>query len=113
MQVGEKVGHLLLIEAAVEGRHHSLPGQDDVSHLCIGGWSAAGQRTLFEDVVEIGRNLLQAEIVVAMAMGATHIVEVLSFGLLVGELGSAVATGGEEDRNKKDGKDWKKPLKRH
>jgi hypothetical protein len=45
-----------------------------------------------ENSVQIRRNLLKAEIIVLVAMGATHRIEMLPFGLLWRERGLAVTT---------------------
>lgn len=113
MQVGEESGDLLLVEAAVEGGHHSLPGEDDISHLCIRSRCAAGQRRTLKDSLQIGRHLSQTEIIIAMAVRTTHLIEVLPFRLLPGEFWSAVATGYKQDRTQEYGEGRNKALEPH
>ena len=85
VQIGKKRGHLLVGEPAGKGGHHSLPGIDHAPHFRIAGRGSAGQRGAGEDAMEVRRNLLQVQVVVLVAMGASGLVEVLPFCLLRGE----------------------------
>jgi len=45
--------------------------------------------------MKVRRDFIEAEIIVAMAMGAAHFIEVLAFGLLLGEMRTAMAARGD------------------
>ena len=62
----------------------------------IGGGGAAGERGFCEDAVEVGRDFLQSQIVVAVAMGAANFEEMLTFRLLWRERGFGMAAGWNE-----------------
>lgn len=91
MQVGDQCGHLLLGEAAAEAGHHSLPCQDILSHGRIGGRRAAGQGDMVEDAMQVGRNLLESQVVLLVAVGAAYLVEVLARRLLRSQRRRSVA----------------------
>ena len=82
MQIGEQRRHLLIGEAASEARHQPLARKNDAPHLRIRGGRSAGQRGVLENSMQSGRDLLQVEIVLLMAVGATNRVEMFAFGLL-------------------------------
>jgi len=92
VQVGQQRGHLNVVEAAFEGGHHALSIEHDAAYLGIVDGCATGQSRSIEHAMKIGRNLLQCEIVVFMAMSAAHLVEMLPFHLLRAQLGSATAS---------------------
>lgn len=81
MQVREQCGHLRIGESAGEAGHQVFAGENDVPHPGICGRSATGQLGMLEDSVKIGRNRLEIEIIVLVAMRASHHVEMLAFGL--------------------------------
>jgi hypothetical protein len=87
VQVGEQVGHLLGCKATVKGRHHSFSREHNGLNLEIGCRRAAGKGRLREEAVKIGRNLLQAKVVLLVAVSAPDLVEVLAFQLLGREFG--------------------------
>lgn len=103
VQVGQQGGHLFLIEAAGEGGHHSLPGQNDVLDGGVGRRDSAGQLSACEEVVKIGRNFFELKVVVAMAVGAAHLVEMLAFGLLRSEFGFAATAREKNGAQEKNG----------
>lgn len=101
MEVGQQVGHLLVRKATIKGRHHSLSDDDDAADLGIRGGFAAGKRRSGEEAVEVGRNLFERQVVVAMAVGAADFIKMLPFRLLGSELGFGMAsswTDGEGER---------------
>jgi len=83
MQICEQSGHLGIVEAAVEGWHHSLARKNRALHIRIRGWCTAGERGSVEDGVEIGWNRLQFEIVVFVAVRAPYFVEMLPSRFLI------------------------------
>ena len=98
MQVRHQRVHLRLGEAALEGGHHAFACVDDAGYFLVGGGGAAGQVWMLKDAVQIGRHLFEFEIVVLVAVGAAHLVEVFAFGLLRGERNFAMAGGDEQER---------------
>lgn len=104
VQVGQEGCHLLVGEASRECRHHSLPVQDYVCDFSVGCGGAAEELGATKQAVQIRRNLLQGEIVIAVTVRATDFVEVLAFSLLRGERWSGVAGvhGGCRHKCKKD-----------
>ena len=59
-----------------------LPDKDDTPHFRIRGRRSAGKSGVREYVVQVGRNLLQSQVVVFVAMRASHRVEMLPFRFL-------------------------------
>jgi hypothetical protein len=100
MEIGQESSYLILGEPAGEGGHHSLPLKDNVGDFAVVGGRATGELAAAEETVQVRRDLLEREVVVAMAMGASAFVEVLAFGLLRGEWRLGMATGEGEDRDK-------------
>ena len=101
MEVGEEGGHLLVGEPDRKRGHHSLPGKDHALHFGISGRSSARQRGAGKDAMEIGRNFLQVQVVVFMAVGAADLVKVLPFCLLRCKGGPGVAAWQSESRKEK------------
>ena len=97
MQVGQQGGHLILREAAGERGHEAFAGQHCVLDFGVGGGRAAGELGASEYTVQVGRNLLQSEVVIAVAVSAATFVEGHPLQLLPGEGSGAAA-------EKKDGK---------
>lgn len=92
MQIGEKSRHLVLVEAAGEGRHEIFAGQHYVLYLRIGCGRAAGEFGAIEEAAQIGWNLLEREVVIAVTVSAAGFIESLPLQLLPGE-GSGAAAG--------------------
>ena len=84
-------------EAAGKGGHESLAGEHDALDFGVGGWRPAGKICVAEEAVQVGRNLLQGEVVIAVAMSAAAFVKGHPLQLLFGEGSGAAA-------EKKDGK---------
>lgn len=82
MQVRQQCRHLRIVKSTRKCGHHAFARQHYLSNLRVSCRSAAGQRRLVEEPMEIGRNFLESEVVVFMAMRASHLVEVLPFHLL-------------------------------
>ena len=82
MKVRDQRGELFLAESPGKGRHGSLTCQNHAPHLGIRGGRAAGQIPVAEKPVKNRRNLLESQIVVLVAVGATNLVEVLAFHFL-------------------------------
>ena len=93
MEVGQQVGHLLVRKATVKGRHVAFAGENDATDLGIGGRNAAGERASVEEAMEVGRDFLEGQVVVAVAVGAAHFVEMLPFRLLRSEFSFGAAAG--------------------
>lgn len=93
VEIGQKRGHLLVAEPAGKGRHHSLPFHNDRAHRVVGKRRTAGQNRLREKTMQVGRHLLQLEVVVLVAVGAASSVEMLPFLLLRGECRLRMAAG--------------------
>ena len=91
MKVGQQRLHLRLTESPRKARHHTLAGQHHAADVGISRRSAAGQNRTPEYSMEIGRNLLQCEVIVIVAMSAAPLVKVLPFYLLRREPGRFVA----------------------
>jgi hypothetical protein len=96
VEVCKKRIHLLLAEAAGEGWHIALAGEDSADDLRIGGGRAAGQRGAAEKIAQARRRRLEGEIVLFVAMGTTYLIEVLARGLLGREPGLGVAASEDE-----------------
>jgi hypothetical protein len=77
VKVGKQRGHLIIVEAARKGGHHSLARQHDVANFSVIRRGAAGQLPLTEETMQIRRRLLQREVVVFMTVGATPDVKLL------------------------------------
>ena len=93
VQVGQKRCHLILREAACEGGHHSLPLQDDAGNFGIGCGGATREFGVAEEVVEVGRDFLEREIVVAMTVGAADFIQVPAFKFLRSKRWQGMAAG--------------------
>lgn len=85
MKIGQQGGHLLVREPAGKGGHHPLPGKDHALHFGIGGRGSTGQRGAGKDAMKVGRDFLQVQVVILVAVGAADRVEVLPFRLLSGK----------------------------
>ncbi len=99
MKVSHQRVQLRLGEATGEGRHHIAAGEDRALHLLVGCRRPAGQRCLFENPVQVRRRLLQLQIVIAVAVCAVHLIQVLPFRLLGGQRRAGVATGCGRQQN--------------
>lgn len=98
VQVGQKVSHLLVRETAFEGRHHAAAGEYLALYHLIGCRYSAGQGGTAEETVQVWRRRLEAEVVIFMAVGAAHVVEMLPFCLLRGQCRFGAAAGCAEQR---------------
>lgn len=85
MQIRDERRHLLFGEAPVETGHHSPACQYVLPHRDIRGRRAAGQGLALKDAMQIGRNLLQRQIIVFVAMGAADLIQMLARGFLRGQ----------------------------
>ena len=85
MQIGEQGLHLCLVEATGKRGHHALARQNDLSDSIVRRRNSAGKRAPAKDPMQVRRNLLEGEVIVLVAMGAPHRVQVLPFLLLGGE----------------------------
>lgn len=85
MKVRQKRCNLLFREAAAEAGHHSLPSKNILPYGGVGGRCAAGQGLAVKNAVQVGRNLLERQVVVFVAMCASNLVKMLAFRLLRGE----------------------------
>lgn len=99
VQVRQQRRHLLVGKAAFEGGHHASARKHLARNYLIGGGQAAGQCGAVEEAVQVRRDLLEAEVVVLVAVGATAVVEMLPFRLLRGEFGFGAAAGCDNHRN--------------
>lgn len=88
---------MLVCKATSKGRHHSLTCQNGLLHLRVGCWITAGHCGFCKEAVEIGRDFLQTQVVVAVAVGAAHFVKVLPCCLLGRELYFCVTTSYADD----------------
>ena len=102
MEVSQQRGHLLLVESACESGHHAATLQDILPDGLVGGGDAAGEGRAVKQPVQVGWNLLESEVVVFMAVGAAHLVEMLPCLLLRCELGRRATA--DEERAQKCGK---------
>lgn len=82
MQVSKEGRHLFVGKAASEGGHHSLAREHIPSHRFVGGRSAAGQRLPRKNAAQVRRNLLEGQVVILVAMGATDLIEAFPFRFL-------------------------------
>ena len=76
---------MLVGEPAGKGGHHSLPGKDHLRHSGVSSRGSAGQCGAGEDAMEVGRDFLQVQVIILVAVGAADLVEVLPFCFLRGE----------------------------
>src|ERR1035437_221431 len=83
---------MLLGEAACKGGHHSLPCQNILPYGRVRCGSAAGEGLAVKDAAQIRRNLLEGQVVLLVAVGATGLVEALPCRLLRGERQRDMAT---------------------
>ena len=81
MQVGDQGIHLLLCHLIGKRRHHSLARHEHPFDFCIGCRSAIWQCIALEEAVQIGWNLLEVQVVLFVAMSASHVVQVLALRL--------------------------------
>ncbi len=93
MKIRQQSTHLLLAEPAGKRRHQPFARQNFLPNLGVCGRRAAWQRRSPEDSMEIGRDLLESEVVVFVAMCAAARVEVFALGLLRRELRRGMASG--------------------
>jgi hypothetical protein len=82
MQISEQRRHLLLGKPPRKTRHFALAHKDQSPHLGIRSRSATRQFFPAHCAVNIRRRRLQRQVVVLMAMRASHCVKMLPFGLL-------------------------------
>jgi len=82
MKVGKKLCDLLVCEAAIESWHLTPPFENDDSRRGVDGGGRGRLRWMPEYPVQIGRYLLQRQIIVFMTMRTPDFVEVLAFFLL-------------------------------
>ena len=59
-------------EAAIEARHQSPARQHNAFDFRVSSWNTAGQRRVFEDAMQIRRNLLEAKIVFFVVSSGTE-----------------------------------------
>ena len=85
MQVSQKRRHLFVVEAPCKPRHQSPAHKDILPNRGVRCRNAAGQRLAVKDTVQIGRDFLEGEIIILMAMRAANLIEVLACCLLGGE----------------------------
>ena len=97
VQICQERGHLFVGEAAIEARHQSPARQHNALDFRVSSWNTAGQRRVFEDAMQIRRNLLEAKIVFFVAMRAANAVEVLPGDLLAGQFWNGMATNQKSD----------------
>ncbi len=102
VQIGQQSCHLLSRKATRKRRHHSLARQDHALHISVARRGSAGQSRVLKDRMQIGRDFLERQIVVLVAMGAANVVKVLPFELLVGE--SRLTAASSQNDRQKDGK---------
>ena len=104
MQVGEQRRHLRFIKPSGEGRHHAPSSENHASDLRVICRYAARKDLASEHAMQIGRHLLQGEIILVMTMSAADLVQVLPFHLLSGQLPllSAAADYGYKHRSDKN-----------
>jgi len=93
VQVSQQRGHLLVAKAAIKAGHHSSAHENISPHRCVRGGSAAGQGRALKEMVQIGRNFLESQIVVLVAVGATKLIKAPALSLLRGERGRGTAAG--------------------
>lgn len=98
MQVGQERRHLLIRKSAGERWHHPLSVKDYPLHFLVRGGSAAGKLVVVKDRMKIGRHLLEAQVVILVAVRATPLVEMLPLGLLLGEAGAMAAADPDGQR---------------
>jgi hypothetical protein len=98
MEVRDQRIHLRLGEAAFKGGHHAFASVEDAGDFLIGGGCATGQVWMLKDRMQVGRDFFEFEIVVLVAVGAAHLVEVFALGLLRSERRLAMAGGDEQER---------------
>ena len=104
VQICEKRVHLLLREAAGEGRHVALASEDGADNLRVGCRRAAGKLAVMEEIVEIGWGRLEGEIVFFVTVLTATLIEMLARGLLRIECGLRAASGeGENESEAEDG----------
>ena len=71
-----------IVEATVESGHHSLARENNAPDCGVGSWVSAGKSAALEYWMQIGWNLLELKIVLFVAVGTAHFVEMFTFGLL-------------------------------
>ena len=84
--------HLYRIKAPLEGRHLAFALQNNPADLIIGGRGPAGQGLVCKDVVEIRRKLLQAKIILFVAVGAATVIKLPTCNLILGHRWVCLAT---------------------
>lgn len=82
VQVGDQGIHLLLCHLMGKRGHRSLARHEHPLDFCIGCRSTIWQCIALEEAVQIGWNLLEAQVVLFVAMSASHAVQALALGLL-------------------------------
>jgi hypothetical protein len=93
MKIRQQRTHLLIAEPTGKGRHQLLARKNHLPNLGVCRRRAAWQRRSPEDSMEIGRDLLESQVVVFVAVCAAARVEVLALGLLRRELRRGMASG--------------------
>jgi len=86
MQVSQQRRHLRVVEASGKPRHQSPTHQNILPHRRVRSWYAAWQRLVLEHAMQVRRNFLQCHVIVLVAMRAPHLVKVLPFRFLRGQL---------------------------
>lgn len=81
-QVGDQCIHLLIGESPRKARHHALACEHHAPHLGVSCRSAAGQRSPFEDAMQVGWNLFESQIIVLMAVRTADGIQMLAVRLL-------------------------------
>ena len=84
-------------EAPIEARHQSPARQHYASDFRVCSWNTTGQRRVFEDAMQIRRNLLEGKIVFFVTVRATKDVEVLAGDLLTSQFWRGMATNQKSD----------------
>jgi hypothetical protein len=92
MQVCQQRSHLLLGKSPGKPGHHALAMQYILPHCIVRGSNSPGQCLPRKNSVQVRRNLLQSQIVIFVAMGATAGVETLPFRFLRSECGRPMAS---------------------
>jgi len=93
VQVGEQRGHLFATEAALKAGHHSPAHENIPPHRLVRGDSAAGQGRALKEMVQVGRNFLESQVVVLVAVGAANLIKAPALSLLRGKRGRGMAAG--------------------
>ncbi len=104
---------MLFGESTGEGGHQPLSREHNLLYIGISSRGTTGQYRGGKHSVKIGRDLLQAKVVVRVAMGATNLVQVLPFQLLLSKGGRPMATCRAERRQEDEQKRNEMGLRIH